>query len=77
MKNITVAVQDEVYRKARIAAAERQTSLSALVANFLHELAGSERRWQRLLLEERKLRKLLPAFAASQRLPREVLHQRD
>lgn len=77
MKNITVAVEDEIYRKARIAAAERQTSLSALVASFLHDLAGSERRWQRLLLEERKLRKSLPAFAASDRLPRDVIHQRD
>ena len=38
MKNITVAVDDEVYRRARIAAAERSTSVSALVRDYLRAL---------------------------------------
>lgn len=40
MKNITVAVDDEVYRAARIAAAERSTSVSALVRDYLQTLAA-------------------------------------
>lgn len=36
MKNITLSVPDEVYRKARIAAARRDTSVSALVAEFMY-----------------------------------------
>jgi hypothetical protein len=38
MKNITVAIEDEVYRRARIAAAERSTSVSALVRDYLRAL---------------------------------------
>lgn len=42
MKNITVAVDDDVYRQARIAAAEQDTSVSALVRDFLAGL-GKQR----------------------------------
>lgn len=38
MKNITVAIDDDVYRRARIAAAERSTSVSALVRDYLSAL---------------------------------------
>lgn len=39
MKNITVAVDDETYRSARIRAAELDTSVSALVRDYLRRLA--------------------------------------
>jgi len=38
VKNITVSVDDEVYHAARVKAAELQTSLSALVRNYLRAL---------------------------------------
>ncbi|MDE2837549.1 MAG: hypothetical protein OXL97_08585 [Chloroflexota bacterium] len=38
MKNITVAVDDETYRFARIRAAELDTSVSALVRDYLRML---------------------------------------
>jgi len=38
MKNITVSVDDELYHEARIEAARRRTSLSALVREFLVRL---------------------------------------
>jgi hypothetical protein len=41
-------VDDETYRKARIKAAERDTSVSALVARFLTELATGETDAERL-----------------------------
>ena len=40
MKNVTVALDDEVHRQARIRAAELGTSLSALVKGYLVGLAG-------------------------------------
>lgn len=40
MKNVTVALDDEVHRKARIRAAELGTSLSALVKDYLIRLTG-------------------------------------
>ena len=41
MKNITVSVNDEVYRRARRKAAEHNTSVSRLVADYLR-LLGKE-----------------------------------
>jgi hypothetical protein len=38
MKNITVAVDEEVYHAARVEAARRRRSLSALVRDFLTQL---------------------------------------
>ena len=40
MKNITVSVDEETHRLARIRAAELDTSVSALVRQFLRSLAG-------------------------------------
>jgi plasmid stability protein len=40
MKNITLSVDDETYRRARILAAERGTSVSALVREYLQTLSG-------------------------------------
>ncbi len=45
MKNITVSVDDETYRRARIVAASRGTSVSAIVREFLLDLtSGIEER---------------------------------
>ncbi len=38
MKNVTIALDDEIHRKARIRAAELGTSLSALVKQYLETL---------------------------------------
>ena len=40
MKNVTIALDDETHRKARIRAAELGTSLSALVKDYLSTLAA-------------------------------------
>ena len=40
MRNITVSVDDETYRQARIASARRDTSVSALVREFLVGLSS-------------------------------------
>ena len=40
MKNVTIALDDEIHRKARIRAAELGTSLSALVKDYLNSMAA-------------------------------------
>ena len=40
MKNVTIALDDETHRKARIRAAELGTSLSALVKDYLNSVAA-------------------------------------
>jgi len=77
MKNITVSLDDEIYRRARVKAAERDTSVSALVKNFLVELASEETDFSRLEREERELRANIRAFTASDRLSRDDVHGRD
>lgn len=76
MKNITVSVDDETYRQARAKAAERDTSLSALVRRFLVELVSDESAERGLERRERELRAQIGNFSASDRLPREDAHKR-
>lgn len=42
MRNITVTVDDRTHRAARIRAAELDTSVSALVRNYLRALADNQ-----------------------------------
>ena len=76
MKNITVTVDDETYRMARITAAERDTSVSALVKAFLTELVANESDAERLKREERALRERIRRFRAADRLARDDVHRR-
>jgi hypothetical protein len=76
MKNITVSVDDETYRRARIKAAEQDTSLSALVKRFLMQLAAGESDIERLKREERELRERIGDFTATNRLSRDEVHER-
>jgi plasmid stability protein len=77
MKNITVSLDDETYRRARVIAAQRDTSVSALVRQFLTDLASGEGRTEQLKREERALRERITAFCAGDRLPRDDVHSRE
>jgi len=76
MKNITVSLDDETYRRARVKAAEQNTSVSALVRRFLIEVAKEESEFERLKREERALREKITKFSAAERLPRDAAHAR-
>jgi hypothetical protein len=39
MKNITLAIEDEILDRVRIVAAEKRTSINAMVREFLTEIA--------------------------------------
>ncbi len=62
MKNITVSIDDEVYRRARMIAAQQDTSVSALVKRFLVELGSEESHTERLKRKERLLRERITEF---------------
>ncbi len=76
MKNITVTVDDDVYRRARIKAAEKDTSVSAMVRQFLVEVAQGESEFERLRTLEFELRARITGFRASDSLPRDELYKR-
>jgi plasmid stability protein len=76
MKNVTVALDDDTYRKARIRAAELETSVSAAVRKYLTEFAAGESDFQRLQREEEALRAQIEHFSAADRLSRDAIHGR-
>jgi len=76
VKNITVSLDDEIYRRARVIAAECDTSVSALVKRFLVELASGQTEIDRLKHREAELRERITTFRASDRLSRDDVHRR-
>ena len=76
MKNITVSVPDDVYRNARVAAAQRDTSVSALVVAFLEQLSGRMDEFARLEALQREVQAGIGQFRAGDRLSRDEAHDR-
>ncbi len=83
MKNITVSIDADLYRQARMKAAEQGTSISALFRDFLIRLTvgeSAEAEFQRLAREEQELRAELGArrggLKAEHNISRDGLHER-
>ncbi len=76
MKNITVSVPDDVYRDARIRAAERGSSVSALVGEYLRSLSERDGEFSRLEAQQREVQDGIERFRARDRLDRDELHGR-
>ncbi len=80
MKNITVSVGDDIYHKARVRAAERKSTISALVKDFLTKIVEEESSFERMKREEDELRQNMRqegfVFSAEDRYSRENLHDR-
>ena len=75
MRNITVSVPDEVYRRARVKAAERGRSVSSLVAEFLATLDSGDE-FGRLLARQEEVLAEIEHFRAADRLRRDEIHER-
>ena len=76
MKNITVSIPDDVYRSARVAAAQRDTSVSALVVAYLERLAGWKEEFARLEALQHEVQAEIGQFYAGDRLSRDEVHDR-
>jgi plasmid stability protein len=76
VKNITVSVPDDVYRDARIRAAERGSSVSSLVSDYLRSLSGRDAELSRLEAQRRETVAEIERFRAGDRLGRDELHDR-
>lgn len=85
MKNVTVSLDDETYRRGRVYAAENGTTLSAMVREFLTEFGRKETKEE---AAKRQLREMFEridrlalerggkGFSASDRLSRDELYDR-
>jgi Family of unknown function (DUF6364) len=77
MKNLTLAIDDEVLDKVRIVAAEKKTTVNALVRDFLTEIANRDERREKA---RRELLQLMRGSKARMRadfkFDREESHER-
>jgi hypothetical protein len=76
VKNITVSVPDDVYHDARVVAAQRDTSLSALVVAYLERLSGRMDELARLEALQQEVQAEIGQFRAADRLGRDEVHDR-
>jgi len=83
VKNITISIDDNLYRRVRVKAAEQGTSISALFRDFLIRLTvdgSAEADFQQLAREEQELRAELVGRRLGLRpednLSRDELHDR-
>ena len=76
MKNITVSIPDDVYRSARIRAAERGRSVSGLVAEYLRSLSDRDLEFSRLEAQQRRVQAQIRRFRAGDRIGRDEVHGR-
>jgi plasmid stability protein len=76
MKNITVSVPEDVYRRARVRAAERGRSVSSLVAEFLQNLSNRGAEFARLEELQDRVLSQVTSFNGADRLGRDEVHER-
>ncbi len=76
VKNLTVTIPDDVYRTARIRAAEAGTSVSAMVAAYLRSLDAEAAEFDRRARLQLEIMSQIRAFSASDRLGRNEVHDR-
>ncbi|HOC01841.1 MAG TPA: DUF6364 family protein [Verrucomicrobiota bacterium] len=55
MKNITLSIDDELYERSRVLAAQRKSSVSGLVRAYLQSLSDAEQRREQARREIRAM----------------------
>jgi plasmid stability protein len=76
MKNVTISLPSEVYRRARIKAAERDSSVSAMVRDFLTSLGEEDSEFARRKKLQADVLGSIRNFRAGNRLTRDAVHAR-
>lgn len=59
MKNITLSIDDELYERSRVIAAQRKTTVTGLVRDYLRGLSNQEKRRERA---RREILKMIGTF---------------
>jgi hypothetical protein len=76
MKNITLSIEEEVLREARKIAAERGTTVNAMVRASLAELVGRKKRVRNALERMRELAETGGMEVGDKTWSRDDLHER-
>jgi len=77
VKNITVSIPDDVYRLARRKAVENDTSVSAMVREYLMDLTSLESDFERGKRLQDEVIASVKRFRACDRLTRDQVHDRE
>lgn len=76
MSNLTVAIDDEVLKRARLRATELGTSVNAMVREFLESFSGAGADRQRATQELLEMSEAATSERGGRRWTREELHDR-
>jgi metal-responsive CopG/Arc/MetJ family transcriptional regulator len=76
MKNVTIALDESLLREVRRIAADRSTTLNAMIRGFLEELAQRESRAVKARRRIVELCRETRAEVGSRTWPRDELHER-
>ncbi|MDA8021220.1 MAG: hypothetical protein MPN21_27605 [Thermoanaerobaculia bacterium] len=76
MRNVTVSLNDDIYRRARVEAAERDLSLSAFVRVLLEDAMRSDADFRRRKRLQDETLASITSFDAGSRLSRDDVHRR-
>lgn len=76
MANLTITLNDELLRKARIRAAEQGTSVNAVLRQYIEEWTGLEDERRRAIEQFVAASKRSRASSASRTWTRDELHDR-
>jgi predicted CopG family antitoxin len=76
VRNVTISLPDDVYKRARIRAAEEDSSLSSLVQRLLMTYTQQESDFERRKRLQTEVLGTITGFRAGDRLSREEVHDR-
>lgn len=71
-----MTIPDDVYRLARIRAAEQGRSVSSMVSEFLRGLSGADAEFTRLEQLQHRVQAEVTRFSARDRVERDEVHSR-
>ncbi|MBA2352003.1 MAG: hypothetical protein H0V78_09535 [Burkholderiales bacterium] len=76
MKNVTVSIPEEIYRRARVKAAADNTSVSKVVSQFLENYGAEEERIAAARAQMETLFRKVKRFGVGKKIPRQEIHVR-
>lgn len=76
MANLTVVIESDTLKRARMRALEEETSVNAVVRDYLADYAGTKAQKERVINDLLRLSQRAKTKRGNRRWTREDLHQR-
>lgn len=76
MANVTLAIDDDILRRARIRALEQGTSVNALIREYLAAFAGAADERRRAVQDLLTLSRTARSGSGGRKWPRDEVHDR-